>query len=61
MTLILLNDDAHDGHSDGDGHVDDDGDAIQNCRISEYIELCAQIGMMMMILMQFKIAEYQNL
>ena len=39
MTRILLNDDdPHDGHTEGDGHVDDDGDAIQNCRISEYIK-----------------------
>ena len=43
-----------------DGHVDDDGDATQNCRMSESVELCAQIGMMM-IRMQFKITECQDL
>ena len=41
-----------------DRHDDDEVDATQNCRMSEYVELCARIGTMM-ILMQLKIAECQ--
>ena len=43
-----------------DRHVDDDGDATQNCRMSECVELCAHIDMMI-IMMQLKIAECQDL
>ena len=44
-----------------DRHGHDEHDAIQNCRMTESVELCAQIGMMIMLVMQFKIAESQDL
>ena len=44
-----------------DWHVDVEGDAPENCRMSESAQLCAQIGMMMMLMMQLTIAECQDL
>ena len=61
VALKLLNDeDAHDPHTDCDGHADDDGDATQNCRASEYVEKWTHIAMKMMIMMNVEIAGYPN-